>query len=267
MQYSSLHPTIMCGPPRARRHLGSVPPYNFPSALPAMQGKQYGKLLVVSAVVFRRGPRGRPHLLTRCIICGTESLKHSDSLIRQTAGCLPCGQPRRAPKWLVSRASNAKDRCTNPRNRSFGDYGGRGIEFRFESPLAMAVWVQENLGLRPDLQLDRIDNDRHYEPVNLRYVTALRISGTPAGKNETPRVGHLERRSLTSLQVRRLVGLKLLNFGLRRERRAAWAGRSNPRQGSRQRQQTRPGERVSAMSYRIGLNPYYEDITPWEEIR
>jgi hypothetical protein len=172
MQDSSPHPTITCGPQQAGRRLGSVPANKFPSVLPAMQGKQYGKLLVISAVVFRRGRRRRPQLLTRCTICGAESLKHYDRLLRQTAGCRPCGQPRRAPKWLVRRASNAKDRCTNPRNRRFSDYGGRGIEFRFESPTAMAVWVQENLGLRPDWQLDRIDNDGHYEAGNLRYVTA-----------------------------------------------------------------------------------------------
>jgi hypothetical protein len=35
----------------------------------------------------------------------------------------------------------------------------------------MAVWVKQNLGLRPRLELDRIDNDGHYEPGNLKYST------------------------------------------------------------------------------------------------
>lgn len=35
----------------------------------------------------------------------------------------------------------------------------------------MAIWVQENLGLEPEKELDRIDNDRHYEPGNLRWST------------------------------------------------------------------------------------------------
>jgi hypothetical protein len=35
----------------------------------------------------------------------------------------------------------------------------------------MALWVQENLGLHKDKELDRIDNEGHYEAGNLRYVT------------------------------------------------------------------------------------------------
>jgi hypothetical protein len=35
----------------------------------------------------------------------------------------------------------------------------------------MAVWVMMNLGLRRDLQIDRINNSGHYEPENLRYAT------------------------------------------------------------------------------------------------
>jgi hypothetical protein len=67
----------------------------------------------------------------------------------------------------------AKDRCTNSRNKAFSDYGGRGIQFKFANPVAMALWVQENLGLHPELELDRIDNDGHYEPGNLRYLNSF----------------------------------------------------------------------------------------------
>ena len=35
----------------------------------------------------------------------------------------------------------------------------------------MGLWVQENLGLRKDMELDRIDNDGPYAPGNLRYST------------------------------------------------------------------------------------------------
>lgn len=65
-----------------------------------------------------------------------------------------------------------KQRCLNPDNASYPDYGGRGIEFRFESNEAAIKWVIKNIGPKPkNKTLDRIDNDRHYEQGNLRWAT------------------------------------------------------------------------------------------------
>jgi hypothetical protein len=64
-----------------------------------------------------------------------------------------------------------KQRCTNPADAGYHNYGGRGIQFRFNSVLEGALWIMETLGLKRSLQMDRINNDGHYEPGNLRYVT------------------------------------------------------------------------------------------------
>jgi hypothetical protein len=65
---------------------------------------------------------------------------------------------------------NIKQRCTNPEHPRYADYGGRGITMcerwlNFEAFFA-------DVGERPsDLTLDRIDNNKGYEPNNVRWVS------------------------------------------------------------------------------------------------
>ena len=71
---------------------------------------------------------------------------------------------------------NAKARCRNPKVEFYPYYGGRGIEFRFNS---FEEWFAE-LGPRPEgvdedgkalYSVDRIDPDGHYEVGNVRWAT------------------------------------------------------------------------------------------------
>ena len=62
----------------------------------------------------------------------------------------------------------AKGRCDNKSNARYKDYGGRGIEFRFNSVMELF----DEIGHRPKgLTLDRIENNGHYEKGNVRWAT------------------------------------------------------------------------------------------------
>ena len=69
--------------------------------------------------------------------------------------------------WL-----NMKDRCRNPRNPYFHNYGGRGVTVCEEWMRSFPAFRQA-VGDRPSPihTLDRVDNDGHYEPTNVRWVT------------------------------------------------------------------------------------------------
>jgi hypothetical protein len=66
-----------------------------------------------------------------------------------------------------------KQRCQNKKHEHFDTYGGRGIQVCEEwknSFDAFVAWATQH-GYQPNLQIDRIDNDKGYSPDNCRFVT------------------------------------------------------------------------------------------------
>lgn len=78
-------------------------------------------------------------------------------------------------KVLRNIMSSAKQRCTNPNDVAYVNYGGRGIEFRFDSIEQATDWIIGNIGYRPSKEhsIDRIDVNGHYEAGNLRWATRI----------------------------------------------------------------------------------------------
>jgi len=80
-----------------------------------------------------------------------------------------------------------KQRCENPNNKYYEDYGGRGVQ-------VCARWTESfanffaDMGRKPhpNLSIDRIDNNGNYEPGNCRWATAVQqMSNTSVTNGDT----------------------------------------------------------------------------------
>lgn len=141
-----------------------------------LKGKAFGRLMVIELLGRHNG---RTFWLCRCE-CGVTTEADRNHLLSgrtQSCGCYRkettseknmthgCSHTKTYKSWTA-----AKQRCLNPENADYPDYGGRGIVFA-------ASWMQfENfladMGMRPEgLSLDRIDPDKGYEPGNCRWAT------------------------------------------------------------------------------------------------
>ena len=82
--------------------------------------------------------------------------------------------------WRIMRR-----RCENPTVKDYPRYGGRGIAVcaEWRDVTAFITWIEANIGPRPASRtLDRIDNDGHYEPGNVRWATAKEQSANRSRK-------------------------------------------------------------------------------------
>ena len=64
-----------------------------------------------------------------------------------------------------------KQRCQNPNDPSYKNYGGRGISLCEEWNKDFTKFAAWATGYAKGLQIDRINNDGNYEPGNCRWVT------------------------------------------------------------------------------------------------
>jgi hypothetical protein len=139
------------------------------SLAPEMVGEQFGWVKITSAEIVR--VKNRVQVQVQCTGCGTEKLIDCVNLARGvTNGCQRCSHGRVPPSWLVKRMTAAKQRCTNPNDPAYRNYGGRGIQFNFKSITEACFWMEDTHGLRKECELDRIDNNGHYEPGNIRWL-------------------------------------------------------------------------------------------------
>lgn len=153
-----------------------------PCCVVNLLGQRFGRLVVIARAKPRR-PSREAWWQCRCDCGGTAAVRGSDLRRGQTKSCgclareLASMRTRRhgfdgTPEYAALRL--ARQRCTNKGDRSYSNYGGRGVKYRLPSDLGEATKLLiAEIGQRPSdgHSLDRIDNDGYYEIGNLRWAT------------------------------------------------------------------------------------------------
>lgn len=170
--------------------MGSDGRFERKYALPAL-GDTFGNYTVLQ--VCRKPSGGVSGVLCRCA-CGWQGRVYFHSLLRgASTRCRSCAMEKSAKtrrryapeevdrdhvRRLTNRISAAVARCTDPHHPQWPGYGGRGIAVHPEWLRDRTLWLDHLRTLPgwddPGATCDRIDNDRGYEPGNIRFVSHSR---------------------------------------------------------------------------------------------
>lgn len=156
------------------------------SAIKDETGKVYGKWQVLGRDPDKLKAK-EAFWLCRCTCGVTKSVVGRTLRNKESTGCRKCKDPIHG--WtgtpLYKTVSGVLTRCYNTKASHYRLYGGRGIGVY--SPWRTNLgefcnYIQTALGPKPspEYSLDRIDNNKDYEPGNLRWAT-------PRQQNENKR--------------------------------------------------------------------------------
>lgn len=107
--------------------------------------------------------------------------------------------------------SNMKKRCNKPNAFNYHRYGGRGITYDPKWETFSGFYEDMYPTFNPNLQLDRIDNNKNYTKGNCRWVTPKENA---LNRSQT-HLWEYKGRKLTASDWAREVGIKYSTFSMR----------------------------------------------------
>lgn len=104
-----------------------------------------------------------------------------------------------------------KQRCDNPKNKQYKDYGGRGITY--QSTWKSFAVFKEDMGktYKPKLTIERIDNSKGYSIHNCRWATRRE-------QNRNKRCNHLLEYNGRKMTLPEWAEILQISFGTLRSR-------------------------------------------------
>jgi hypothetical protein len=134
-----------------------------------------GTLRILPRTIIRDN-RSRLKIKAYCVACGETRILHVDNVRAGKTKSCTCQRNRKyhdpRAETLGQRYDAMVQRCERDTHVSSHNYKGRGIRVEFQSREHFVRWALEKF---PDtdfkgLDFDRIDNDGHYSPHNLRLA-------------------------------------------------------------------------------------------------
>lgn len=138
-----------------------------------LTGLRFGKWQAISYIHHAN----KIYWLCRCTCGNLKYVRGSALTSNKSLSCKKCANTRHGltGNALLYIWKNMKQRCYNPKNKSYKYYGARGIKIHkdwLNNPKAFVDWAIIN-GYNKGLEIDRINNNGDYEPNNCRFVTHL----------------------------------------------------------------------------------------------